>query len=451
MVNSRHCPKISDDFYRFEGVPHSLVVSGKVYYSISGQPLPKASIELHNKGKLVDTISVSDSGTYVFYVMPKTEYELKASQLTYTSKSVNFKTEEERFGRLDNINIALNSTEATIAGVVYDKETTRPLPNIPIILYEGNNPNPVDIKNSDANGGYQFVDIKPNTAYIVKHGQKEYYAAQADLAPQQILRSTEFSKANGFDMDLIIEKVILNKQITIDNILYDYGKATLRPESLVELDKLINDVLIKSPQLKLQISSHTDSRGSHKVNDRLSEQRAKSVVDYLISRGIDPNRLTWKGYGKRDLLVKNARTEEQHQQNRRTTFMVTGLMDMPLFDTSIGSATVSVPTAGQGSVSATRPSTPTTSTPSTPASGLYSNPNGQFRIQISGGSSLNLNTPEFARLSTQLNLQVFYEYDSGRRWYRYFVGGYSTRDEANAMLTKVKATGFPSAFINVKN
>ena len=284
----------------------------------------------------------------------------------------------------------------------------------------------------------------------MKHGQKEYYAAQADLAPQQILRSTEFSKANGFDMDLIIEKVILNKQITIDNILYDYGKATLRPESLVELDKLINAVLIKSPQLKLQISSHTDSRGSHKVNDRLSEQRAKSVVDYLISRGIDPNRLTWKGYGKRDLLVKNARTEEQHQQNRRTTFMVTGLMDMPLFDTSIGSATVSVPTAGQGSVSATRPSTPTTSTPSTPASGLYSNPNGQFRIQISGGSSLNLNTPEFARLSTQLNLQVFYEYDSGRRWYRYFVGGYSTRDEANAMLTKFKATGFPSAFINVK-
>ncbi len=84
-------------------------------------------------------------------------------------------------------------------------------------------------------------------------------------------------------------------------------------------------MLRETPQVRVQISAHTDTRGSHSYNDRLSEARAKSVTDYLIANGISRNRLISKGYGKRFPVITNARNEDEHQTNRRTTFQVTGV------------------------------------------------------------------------------------------------------------------------------
>ncbi len=83
----------------------------------------------------------------------------------------------------------------------------------------------------------------------------------------------------------------------VENIFYDYNKATLRPESAAALDSLAQ-ILKDNPSITVEMSSHTDRVGSDAYNNRLSENRAKSVVDYLISAGIQPARLQWKGYGK---------------------------------------------------------------------------------------------------------------------------------------------------------
>ncbi|MDE6650809.1 MAG: OmpA family protein, partial [Paramuribaculum sp.] len=83
----------------------------------------------------------------------------------------------------------------------------------------------------------------------------------------------------------------------VENIFYDYNKATLRPESTVALDSLAQ-ILRDNPGITVEMSSHTDRIGSDTYNNNLSENRAKSVVDYLISAGIDSGRLNWKGYGK---------------------------------------------------------------------------------------------------------------------------------------------------------
>ena len=81
-------------------------------------------------------------------------------------------------------------------------------------------------------------------------------------------------------------------------------------------------LLSSNPTLKLEFGSHTDTRGSAEYNLQLSNARAKSVVDYLIASGISRNRLSWKGYGKTNPVVKNAVTEEEHRLNRRTTFKI---------------------------------------------------------------------------------------------------------------------------------
>ncbi|MCY7349966.1 MAG: OmpA family protein [Cytophagaceae bacterium] len=115
--------------------------------------------------------------------------------------------------------------------------------------------------------------------------------------------------------------LVINKLFAINPIYYNLDKDNIRTDASPELDKIVQ-ILKDNPQIKLELGSHTDVRGSDAYNEDLSQRRAKSAVDYIISRGIEPNRITAKGYGERQLIIKNAKTEEQHQTNRRTEFKV---------------------------------------------------------------------------------------------------------------------------------
>ena len=114
------------------------------------------------------------------------------------------------------------------------------------------------------------------------------------------------------------------------NIFYDYDKATLREESKNELDRLY-ELLTKNPNLKVELSSHTDSRGSDVYNKKLSQNRAQSCVDYLISKGINEKRIIAMGYGEQELLSTDDEIGQQqsktakeklHLENRRTEFKI---------------------------------------------------------------------------------------------------------------------------------
>ena len=120
-----------------------------------------------------------------------------------------------------------------------------------------------------------------------------------------------------------ITEVKIGDKIILKNIFYDFDKSTLRPESIDELDKLVA-FLQNRPTLRIEISGHTDNKGSARYNKKLSDDRAKSVVSYLIGKGIDVSRLEAKGYGFDQPIASND-TDEGRQMNRRTEFMVIGL------------------------------------------------------------------------------------------------------------------------------
>ncbi|MFL9832393.1 OmpA family protein, partial [Flavobacterium sp. ST-87] len=105
-------------------------------------------------------------------------------------------------------------------------------------------------------------------------------------------------------------------------------KSNIRTEAALDLEKIL-DVLNQYPNMKLDIRSHTDSRASFKYNEALSDRRAKSTINWLIQNGINPNRLTGKGYGETQLVNRCADnvkcTEEEHQMNRRSEFIITAL------------------------------------------------------------------------------------------------------------------------------
>ena len=109
--------------------------------------------------------------------------------------------------------------------------------------------------------------------------------------------------------------------IRLEMVLYNFDKFSLRPEGEVELNKIVK-YMKEHPELKVELSSHTDSRGTTKYNEKLSNSRSKSCVNYIISKGIPSKMITAKGYGE-TMLVNKCKdgvwcSVEEHQANRRT-------------------------------------------------------------------------------------------------------------------------------------
>jgi outer membrane protein OmpA-like peptidoglycan-associated protein len=107
----------------------------------------------------------------------------------------------------------------------------------------------------------------------------------------------------------------------LNNVFFDFNQATLRDESKAELDRLY-DVLLNNKSIRMEIAGHTDNVGEKGYNQSLSENRAHAVVDYLVQKGIESDRLTFAGYGDKSPVAQNT-TDEGRQMNRRVEFKVT--------------------------------------------------------------------------------------------------------------------------------
>jgi len=172
--------------------------------------------------------------------------------------------------------------------------------------------------NSDAKGNFTFP-ILDGLTYTVKGSKEGYLTRSVTVAPN--CQST----LDMIKMGMVLNRNTLNKPIIIENIYYDLDKYDIRPDAAVELDKLVR-TLKDNPTIKIELSSHTDSRNTNAYNNLLSQLRAEAAVKYMISKGIAPNRLVAKGYGESRLLnkCKDGATcsEAEHQLNRRTEFKI---------------------------------------------------------------------------------------------------------------------------------
>jgi outer membrane protein OmpA-like peptidoglycan-associated protein len=142
-----------------------------------------------------------------------------------------------------------------------------------------------------------------------------------------LFHSENFDIPDGSDDNLVskiieLKNIAVGSKIALRNIFFDVNKSTLRPESNAELDRLVK--LMKDvPNLKIEISGHTDNTGSAALNESLSQSRAEAVVAFLASKGIASNRMTAKGYGSSRPVASN-NNEDGKQQNRRTEFEIKG-------------------------------------------------------------------------------------------------------------------------------
>ncbi|MDR1347715.1 MAG: OmpA family protein [Prevotellaceae bacterium] len=210
----------------------------------------------------------------------------------------------------------------TLDGFVYDSQTKEQLKEYTVVITDEDD-NFFEATVIDSSN--YFVYVMPDRNYKIKAMASGY------VENTEILSTADVPNFSDLYSKIYLEKVVEEPEIEIDvekmmvieikNIIYEYDRFLLTEQSKSELDKYVR-YFDEYPELTVEIGSHTDSRGSHAYNMKLSELRAKAVVDYLISKGIDESRLVWKGYGEEQPLIPNARTEDEHKANRRTVFKV---------------------------------------------------------------------------------------------------------------------------------
>lgn len=218
------------------------------------------------------------------------------------------------------------SLHFTLSGYVYDAETDEIIPNALVTFKDVRGEMEPFFLTTDEKG-YYHTDLQQDQELFLKAQKVKYFADAATVKTIGLTESTDL------EQDFFL-RPIPQGEIEIPGIEYDFDRATLRPKSREVLDKLY-DFLTLNNNLVVEIKSHTDCRGSDTYNQKLSQERAQSCVDYLISKGIKKERLIPQGKGESEPIpghecdtvekLKNTdpdKFEEMHQRNRRTAFRV---------------------------------------------------------------------------------------------------------------------------------
>lgn len=206
-----------------------------------------------------------------------------------------------------------------VKGIVSNKVTGELLPNTLVVLTDDKG---VEINRTIVGDSATFnFKVDCNKSYKVEGSNgvyipvfKDFYVVEGDdnLVSLELMLD-EFVAGNGKCL------------IKINPIYFDFDKSNIRKDAKVELDKVVS-IMQKYPEIVIEGGSHTDSRGLFRYNEKLSSRRAKSSVNYILSKGIDPNRISSKGYGEYQLVNKCIEgvkcSEKEHQFNRRTEFKI---------------------------------------------------------------------------------------------------------------------------------
>jgi len=418
FFTSDRIAETSDDIYSFSSFPFAIAIEGIVEEIVAKTPIPHACV-IFNAPGFTDTVFTDQNGKYYYAgFLPYTDYQVTAAKEEFYPEKRTLCIADKDFIFTSNpvytLNFSLAAKQYPVAikGKVTERGTGQLMPGEKLTITGSNNFN--SFTYTGDNGMYNFYDLKPENMYLVKISKEGYFSESRECNIPKVNEPMQFSKETGYDMDFELTKIEKKKEIVLNNIYYDFDKATLRPESMEELNKLAS-MLKETPEVTVQISSHTDSRGDGNYNLKLSDRRAQAVVDYLIKQGTDKQRLIAKGYGEGNLLVPNAKTEEQHQQNRRTTFRVTDVVE------------TGKPVRNE--IIKTDKTTSVT-----------------FRVQIHSTQQPIAGNRLFHEITGEIqNTHVFVHEENG--FYKYEIGERYSLEEAGILKNKLKEMGYTGCFI----
>ena len=214
-----------------------------------------------------------------------------------------------------------------ILGNVDDKTTFKPIANAEVIMFRAET-GTITRTLSAEDGSFKF-DVRPNNSYKFKANKERYAPAEKEVRIEyspntKTVLKLEMLAYTDSDSLIVFNERNQRTQIKLEKIFFDFDQSNIRPDAALILNKLVN-VMKKYPEIKVEVASHTDTKGSDAYNLKLSERRAQATVDYLISQGIKSDRLIAKGYGETD-LINDCNTincsDALQDANRRSEFTI---------------------------------------------------------------------------------------------------------------------------------
>ena len=229
-------------------------------------------------------------------------------------------TSLDSYGESDIVRVKLLEREkpdpvVLVSGNVYNKKTGQPLSAA--LVYE-TLPEGTEAGNAISNpedGAFKIV-LPYDKNYLIKASADHFFAQSENLNLDSLVKAgyKEIHK------DLYLVPIEIGQVVRLNNVFFDFDKWDLRPESFLELNRVVK-LLEENPAIVIEMSAHTDSRGSDEYNFKLSDNRARSVMEYILAKGIDPSRISSHGYGESQPVATND-TDDGRQLNRRVQFQI---------------------------------------------------------------------------------------------------------------------------------
>ncbi len=326
FASNREGGKGDDDIYKFtmlEKPTSSISFIGTTVKKVSGEVLPNTDVVIKDKdGSELFRGKSDENGKVKIEVKPGKSYEITASRPTYTDLAVDiFADKEKAEGDVFNYDIPLTLVqEWGVFGFIYEKESGKGEAGVEITVTPKNGGKEIAAV-TDNNGNFREL-LEPDTDYDILLRKKKYFTRRGEFTTKDMepgwLDVKEF-------IEVEMEEIVVGKTIEIPNIYYDLGKADIREDAAMELDKVVQ-FLLDNETITIELGSHTDARGSNSSNQTLSQKRAESAVNYIVTKGIAKSRIAAKGYGESKLKNRckdGVRcSEEEHQENRRTEIKI---------------------------------------------------------------------------------------------------------------------------------
>jgi len=294
-------------------VPKTFKISlvGMVYDEKSMNPLI-ANVEIRIKEKDPVKLQSSETGKFETILPEVLQYTVSTTAVGFLPKEESFKVPVLMNDTTINIEILLRAVAKRLALKVnvYDKKTGNPISAQLEINQKGDPETNIRIT---ANDGKYEKELSGLGLYMINGSAPGYLnATDSIMADDEGL--------SPFSRDLYLQPIEVGITVRLKNIYFDFDKTTLKAESYVELNK-VADFLRRNESVEIEISGHTDNKGSDDYNANLSQGRSQSVVDYLTVKGIEAHRLTAHGYGEAKPIDTND-TDEGRANNRRVEFTI---------------------------------------------------------------------------------------------------------------------------------
>jgi outer membrane protein OmpA-like peptidoglycan-associated protein len=296
-------------------------ISGTVYNAETKSPVEKVKVTIKNRLSAEETTyETSEEGSFRIKLKKNSDYYLHFNKEGFESIRREYYTRGREHGWVNlndlmDINLKpVKEEEYTyLKGKIKDKSSEEGI-KAKLQLIDNDKNKIVATYLSDKNGEYK-IRLPEVKKYGVEITAKDYlyFAEQIDFSKMNVQNDI-------IQKEFALEKIEVGKKVVIENIFFETGKSKLKPESYKSLDKVLK-LLKNNMDLKLEIAGHTDNVGSYMANKKLSKNRAKSVVDYLVGHGIKQSRLEYEGYSFTKPIATN-KTSAGRQKNRRVEFEI---------------------------------------------------------------------------------------------------------------------------------